>query len=495
MRRNLFMVVFSMKLKKSEIVIRIGLFCIIFIGILSLMTEILKDKRVVGEYNPTTKVRGFYQEQKNSLDFVMIGSSQLYADISPAVIYRDYGFTSYDFCANEQPMWVSYYYMKESLKRQKPKAIILDVFTIYGADYEDEGVTHINLDDLPFSLNKLLAIKDSVRSGERIPYYFEIAKYHTTWQGLDQDKFKATFDYSSDKNKGYSPFVYPTIYESQAKEEVRLQNERDELPNKALYWLEKIKELAKKEQVDLILIKTPNGSADRQRLYNALADYIDANWNQEIDFIDMNQIFDGEAHINVLQAEIVSDYLGQYLKERYHGQAFSTKSEKVKNSFEESVLYFEGYKAQTEAILATKLNDYLQIAKKNPNLITMFAKIGGDAFLENMQNDLSAFGLRDEQINDSASNLVALFDDGKLTTYETGQGQVSAIDVTDDYKCSIKIKGEDGSYRTVVKINGFETEYKHIPESTALQVVLYDKVLDQTYESAYFDIEGNRITE
>ena len=155
--------------------------CIAFISIFVLLflyvQELLRDKWAEGEYNVTTKVRGFYEEEENTLDVIFIGSSQMYADMAPAVLFHEYGITSYDFCANEQPMWISYYYIKEALKHQTPKVIVLDVFTVYGEDYEEEGVTHINLDDLPMSLNKIAAICDSVPAGMRYSFYFPLAKY------------------------------------------------------------------------------------------------------------------------------------------------------------------------------------------------------------------------------------------------------------------------------------------------------------------------------
>ena len=147
-----------------------AIFAVLFIYI----QEVLRDKWADGEYNPSTKIKGFYAEEENSLDVVFVGSSQVYADIAPAVLFHDFGIASYDFCANEQPLWISYYYIKEILKHQKPKVIVLDVFTVYGEDYEEEGLTHINLDDLPMSWNKIQAICASVPPGERYAYYFTI---------------------------------------------------------------------------------------------------------------------------------------------------------------------------------------------------------------------------------------------------------------------------------------------------------------------------------
>ena len=121
----------------------------------------------------------------------LLGSSQLYADIAPAVLFSEYGITSYDFCANEQPLWISYYYIKEALKHQKPKAIVLDVFTVYGAEYEEEGVNHINIDDLPWSMNKGAGNPEwCAKKTLQYSFFLTLTKYHDTWNTLDESKVR-----------------------------------------------------------------------------------------------------------------------------------------------------------------------------------------------------------------------------------------------------------------------------------------------------------------
>lgn len=258
-------------MKKLKTIPRCICFTIIFVLLFLYIQELLRDKWAEGEYNVSTKVKGFYAEEENTLDVVFVGSSQMYADMAPAVLFHEYGITSYDFCANEQPMWISYYYIKEALKHQNPKVIVLDVFTVYGEDYEDEGVTHINLDDLPLSLNKLAAIRDSVPEGLRYSYYFPLAKYHNTWTDFYEGKAELAFYHEKDPYKGYSPFVFAADYEAGAKAEVVNQTEAEPIPDRAKTWLLKIIALCEEEEVPLVLIKTPNGNAERQKLYNSVA--------------------------------------------------------------------------------------------------------------------------------------------------------------------------------------------------------------------------------
>ena len=119
------------------------------------LTALLKDKRVTFDYDTTRKVEGFYAEEKASLDFVFIGSSQMFTSVVPAVLWEEYGITSYDFGANEQPMYLSYYYIREALKYQNPKAIVLEVSYCDAKDYATEGVHHINAIDLFMGKDKI----------------------------------------------------------------------------------------------------------------------------------------------------------------------------------------------------------------------------------------------------------------------------------------------------------------------------------------------------
>lgn len=337
-------------MKKATICIRTISFCLTFCLLFSLVTQIMKDKRCEGEYDVTNKVKGFYREPENSLDFVFVGSSQLYAHVAPAVLYRDYGITSYDFAANEQPLWISYYYIKEALKHQQPKAVVLEVFTIYGDDYEEEGVNHVNLDDLPWSINKVHAILDGVPKELQYSYFFELAKYHSTWSGFYEGKYVYTFQNPVNVNKGYSPFIVYGEYKEGAEEEVVQCKECAAIPKRAEKWILKIIELCRKEDVELIFLKTPNGNRERQMLYNSLEAF---SKEQKVPFLNLNTVLDGEAHVNVVQAERISRYIGEYLWKRYEYELNDKRADELfpyKEAWEESVRSFE--KAKEECMQA-----------------------------------------------------------------------------------------------------------------------------------------------
>ncbi len=58
-------------------------------------------------------IKNFYREPKNSLDVAVIGCSEMYADYSPPIAYRNFGFTSYNLAVEGVPTssircWMSF---------------------------------------------------------------------------------------------------------------------------------------------------------------------------------------------------------------------------------------------------------------------------------------------------------------------------------------------------------------------------------------------------
>ena len=69
--------------------------------------------------------------QQNSVDVVLLGTSQMEYGCSPMKIYEDYGIRSYNLASSGQPIGCSYYMLKYALETQKPKAVVLDVSFLF----------------------------------------------------------------------------------------------------------------------------------------------------------------------------------------------------------------------------------------------------------------------------------------------------------------------------------------------------------------------------
>lgn len=209
-------------------------------------------------------VLNFYKQPKNSLDVVVLGSSHAYTSLNPYLIEDETGLKTYDFCTQQQPLWITYYYLKEALKYQHPKYVVLEVhMAIVGNyNYAEEQVNRDAIDKMNFSMNKVDVINNSVEDkDDRVSYYLNIIKYHSRYKEItDIDKKTAFLGYTVD-NKGYialeeNDYIF--------NNESEYTNNETELYRKNKEYLYKIINLTKKEKINLIIVKTPTSYTNEE---------------------------------------------------------------------------------------------------------------------------------------------------------------------------------------------------------------------------------------
>ena len=137
--------------------------------------------------NEAELVYPYYDEPKNSLDVVFVGSSHLMCGVYPMELYREYGIAAYDYTSSALVLPQAYYQVAEALRTQTPEVLVLD---ISGVAYSNTKVgspeyVHVQLDNMKWSLNKITAIHDLIEDpGDRLEYYFPLLKFHTRWKEL-----------------------------------------------------------------------------------------------------------------------------------------------------------------------------------------------------------------------------------------------------------------------------------------------------------------------
>lgn len=319
------------KIDRKTVFIRIAGFLLCLLILISAATVILKPKRLEMPYDNTRKERGFYVEPRNELDIVFVGSSQLFSTIMPSVLEEEQKIKSYVFAGNEQTFGISYYYIMEALKYQNPKAIVLETTFCNWGERPRESVVRINFDDMRWGKAKILGILNNVEPKEWEYFFFELAKYHSRWDSLRKEDFKIKECYfDENKTKGWSPYAKSTdsdkMYGEAISPGVLNCTEYKKLDEDALQWLEKIMYLCEKEEVELILLKTPNNAKiiepvppeesdevfeyiDGMPYYNTLERLADENG---IRFFNMNKVMTGTNHNDVENAHKATSYFGEW---------------------------------------------------------------------------------------------------------------------------------------------------------------------------------------
>lgn len=467
-------------MKKWEIAVR----AVLFTGCVALLlwglTTLLKDKRVTFDYDTTRKIEGFYAEEKDSLDFVFVGSSQMFTSVVPAVLWEEYGMTSYDFGANEQPMYLSYYYIKEALKYQKPKAIVLEVSYCNAPEYTHEGVHHINLDDLRMSPVKLEAIFDVIPKGERLPYIFELAKYHDTWTELNEDSLKYLFAEKHNPYKGYTPSLDGFADGGTFDENIAKVTEKAELAELSVRYMEKIIALCKEEGVDLLFLKTPNDHIQNQPEYNAVGDIATKH---EIPYLDLNREMEGQLHNHVFHAEKITKRIGEWLSDLYDVEDKRQNPEFAK--WHEDASYYYRYAHQLRLNEIENYEQFLAEVVGKDYVICFAVNQDAGAYLSDdavaMMQDL---GAQLDVSKAGGKSYLAVLENGVVHAETCSDDAVAYENRVYGHRISIVSQGAQAGCHASIEIDGVE----YAPNEKGFNIVIYDPKLDMILTKTSFEI-------
>lgn len=305
---------------------------------------------------------GYYEEEKESLEVLTFGSSHMLYGFSPMELYEKYGITSYNLATPSQSLPITYYILQEALKTQKPKLIILDAASLYYLNPNREINWRYLLESMPLSRNKIeFSYEFSKERSENsfISALVPLLRYHDRWKELDKQDYTDFFRNRNFYSKGYfittrciSAFITMEKMNDIQKDMGQIgesllyeyHNEvyTEKIEKSALYdiivldenvkWLLKILELCRKENIELLLTKIPviyypnkyraswtqNKYFEIKELCNKYdINYYDILYDSDAELNWDVDSMDGGAHMNLLGAIEVTEYLCNYLIEHY----------------------------------------------------------------------------------------------------------------------------------------------------------------------------------
>lgn len=300
--------------KKNRI--RVG-FLLLFIITIYLACSVLCIKSAHG----IDQQAGLYWQGQNSIDVMMLGTSHIHCDVNTAFLWEKYGIAAYDYSGAEQPLWMTYFYLRELYKYQQPEAVVLDLYAParFKEDYQYKWISE-NIYGMRFSLNKLQMLAVSVEPGKLFHYFPSFSVYHNRYDDLEQADFENFFwDWEEKESfKGYTP--YWGIW-SQATPEIPDVGAGG-LTKKSEKYLRKIIAYTKKQGTDLILIVSPYVITEEdKRTYNQIEaialqegiTFIDYNEYYEEIGLDFQRDFNDASHLNYWGSCKFTDYLGGLL--------------------------------------------------------------------------------------------------------------------------------------------------------------------------------------
>lgn len=329
------------------------------------------------------KVDAFYEQEENTVDVLVLGSSHAYQGINTAVLWKEYGIAAFNLCGAAQPIWNTYYYLEEALKTQSPKAIILDTYYVYmGEDYTDASTAIKNTYGLKWSDTKIEAIKasfDTETSGNQ--YFFDILQYHSRYSDLNKADF---YPYQANKNmyqnhKGfYCYFNSKSVTERDLTDITYINN----MTEKSQYYYRKILQLANEKNIPVIVTAIPfNAEAYHQGFFNE-AKYI-AEMQYNVPFYNFNTDYKDELgldyttdfadnqHLNFLGNTKLSRFFGDLLKNEYNVP--DRRDDKKYASWEADAKVYYNQLENYKVTQIKNLSGYAQVFKNNRYKIVMTA--------------------------------------------------------------------------------------------------------------------------
>ena len=307
---------FVKKLKNKKIVLRIlAIFALIF-GI-SVLSDILQIKSDHG----INQNRGLYFQSEDSIDAVFLGTSHIHCNVNTALLWEEYGIAAYDYSGAEQPLWMTYYYLKEFYKYQDPKVVVLDLYAParFKEDYQYTWISE-NIYGMKFSLNKLAMLCASVEPQYFLNYFPSFAVYHGRYDELEAEDFTQLFwnENQLQSFKGYTPY-WKHI---KAEEAADPSGVPGGLTPKSEKYLRKIMDYMQKKDAELILIVAPYAVApedeETYRQIRMVADEYGVeliDYNQKME-LNVEEDLNDASHLNYWGSCKFTEILGDDLKQR-----------------------------------------------------------------------------------------------------------------------------------------------------------------------------------
>lgn len=269
----------------------------------------------------------FYDMPENSIDVLVLGSSQAFLNINPISLWQDFGIASYILGGSIQPMWNTYFYLKEALKTQKPKLVVLDAYTAtINYDYIDDIRIIINTYGMKWSLDKIEAICVSSPRKRWLEFLIPIFQEHIHYANLSPADFTKLTGENHKQNiwlgfgcaMGTISFETPNINPSNSYLELHAKTEK---------YFRKTIELAVSHDIPILVVKTPYAdfSDHHNSIYNSVEKIVSEydekfiNYNFQYDRIGIDfssDVADG-AHLNYTGNTKFTKILAQDIKEMF----------------------------------------------------------------------------------------------------------------------------------------------------------------------------------
>ncbi len=366
---------------------RIILFTLILVLIILQLNKIFVPKYYENQsqYPTTSTYEQFYRMSQNSIDVIFLGTSVCVNSFNPQELYNKYGIRSYNLGSEQQSPMLSYFWLKEALRFQEPSTVILETKLLFYPERESyigtpEPLTRKCVDPMKPSYVKsetVDAVCDIDENQTALSYLFTNIRFHDRWKDLSESDFRPSF-YSSAMLKGYSPLIGNAMTEHIPFSPMN-NSEKADINSLQKIYLDKICELCKDNNIELILVTVPAENMS-DGMNNTLTEYAEekniAYYNfDNVEYYNrlnvVHPVDKVDGHSNLYGAIKLSNLLGELLIEKHKVPSYRDAQ------WEATKGYYKEIIDRAELVGCYEFEEYLS-RLKNKNY-TVFMSVYGDA--------------------------------------------------------------------------------------------------------------------
>ncbi len=318
------------------------------------------------------RLKGFFEEDAQSLDVVFLGASEVYSDFAPGCAYRENGVTSYLFATQSDSILNYKSQLKNILNKQKPDLIVIELNgALYGD--ESEATKEANLrnyaDNIPLDGIKLEWMAQNVTENH-MEYLFPIMKYHTLWRDFPNDmKYQKTVFEDKLRGYGYLKGILneTTVFQNtQRSMNSMLQQSKDSkrpLTGIEEKGLRDLLQFCKDENLtNVVFARFPHivvkRTFSRFERSNTVADivkeygfdYLNFELNYDKTGLDETKDFYNLDHLNVYGQKKFTTYLTDYLMKNY-GVTAGELTDSQKDEWKTCADYYDAYYRYSDSLI------------------------------------------------------------------------------------------------------------------------------------------------
>lgn len=455
------------------------------------------------DWATTSTFMDFYDMDRDSIDVLFLGSSHCVAAFSPVELYERYGIRSYNLGSEQQNLLLSYYWLQEALRFQKPQYVFLDTFMLFPYDAQSplntsEATMRKAVDFMRWSGVKAEAVHDicAIDTSQRqSSYFFPNVRFHTRWKALGEDDFSVASMGGHESLMGFYPLSFECHTEGFQPFCPNGQTECAQMVPVMREYLDKIVRLCEDRGIELVLTKSPTMFYSQEN-YRAVCEYAGENGLEYIDFNE-ESVYQGAGldfavdscdtdHASVSGAMKISDYIGEWLLDKVsHGWE--------DEQWERRAQFYHHYMKDRELVSEKELCQYLRMLQDEK--YSVWITVMGDAsavFGSEAAEELRGLGLTPELAEEYGQSYSAVIDSGKVL-WEAAGGE--ALDHRGTVReglvrYSVQSAGESCGNSCSVLINGGELALRQ----PGLNLVVYCNDSKRVIDRVCFRMEQGQIT-